>query len=125
LGQAASAEGGLELLDTRLGQQRPVELLVEDQLLESGGQRRQLAAVDDLPAGAVRQGEVLWQFGIGQDDDVIPAQPALRPSGVAGDEVSERIARFAGLADGLDRELTFAALLPPVGAVVPDLAARR
>ena len=59
----------------------------------------------------------------GQDDDVVPAQPALRPARVLLDEVAQRVAGFAGLADGVDLVLVAAALLPPVFAVVPDLAA--
>ncbi len=69
------------------------------------------------------QGEVVGQVGVGQDDDVVPAQPALAPAGVLLDEVAQRVAGFAGLADGVDLVLVAAALLPPGLAVVPDLAA--
>ena len=54
---------------------------------------------------------------------MVPAQPALRPAGVLLDEVAQRVAGFAGLADRFDLVLVAAALLPPRLAVVPDLAA--
>ena len=80
------------------------------QLVDEVGQ---VVAVDDLPARALRKREVVGDFGVRQDDDVVPAQPALRPAGVLLDEVAQRVAGFAGLADGFDLVFVAAALLPP------------
>ena len=54
---------------------------------------------------------------------MVPAQAALRPAGVFLDVVTQGVAGFASLADGVDPVVVAAALLPPVFAVVPDLAA--
>ena len=62
-------------------------------------------------------------IGVGQDDHVVPAQPALSPTVVVLDELAQRIAGFAGLADRVDLVLVAATLLPPRLAVVPYLAA--
>ena len=62
-------------------------------------------------------------LGVRQDDDVVPAQPALSPAVVLLDEVAQRVTGFAGLADRIDLVLVAASPLPPRVAVVPDLAA--
>lgn len=55
---------------------------------------------------------------------MVPPQAPLGPAGVGLDEVPQRIAGFAGLADRLDGlDVPAPALLPPLVAVVPDLAA--
>ena len=46
--------------------------------------------------------EVVGDLGVRQDDHVIPAQPALGPAVVLLDEVAQRVAGFAGLADRCD-----------------------
>lgn len=98
-------------------------MLVHD-MSQPGRQRGQIVTVDDLPAWTFRQAEVLRDFGIGIDHDVVPAQTSLGPAGVGLYEGAQCIAGLAGLAhrfDGLD--VTTAALLSPLVAVVPDLAA--
>ena len=67
--------------------------------------------------------EVVGDLGVRQDDDVVPAQPALGPAVVILDELAQRVAGFAGLADRVDLVLVAATLLPPGLAVVPDVAA--
>ena len=84
---------------------------------------REVGAVDDLPTRAFRQGEVVWKFGVGQHDDVVPARPLECPPRVALDVVPECVAGFAGLADRFDVCMLAAAELAPAVAVVPDLAA--
>ena len=83
----------------------------------------ELGAVDDLPARAFGQGEVVGQFGVGQDDDVVPAGPLECPPRVALDVIAQGVAGLAGLADRLDVHVLAAAKLAPTGAVVPHLAA--
>ena len=63
-----------------LGEQRAVELLLDEDVLELVDERRQVVAVDDLPPRALRQREVVGDLGVRQDDDVVPAQPALSPA---------------------------------------------
>ena len=84
---------------------------------------REVVAVDDLPARALRQREIVGDLGVRQDDHVVPAQPALSPPVVLLNEVAQRIAGFAGLADRFDLVLVTASALPPCLAVVPDLTA--
>ena len=84
---------------------------------------RELGAVDDLPARAFRQGEVVGKLGVGQDDDVVPARSPECPPRVALDVVTQGVAGFAGLADRFDVHVLAAAELAPARAVVPDLAA--
>ena len=96
-----------------LGEQRPVEFLSDEDVRELVDERREVVAVDDLPARALRQREVVGDLGVGQDDDVVPAQPALGPARVLLDEVAQRVAGFAGLADRFDLVLVAAARLPP------------
>ena len=86
-------------------------------------QLRELRTVDDLPARAFRQGEVVGQFGVGQHDDVVPARSLECPPWVALDVVTQCVAGFAGLADWFDVHVLAATELAPAGAVVPDLAA--
>ena len=54
---------------------------------------------------------------------MVPTQPTLSPAGVLFDEVAQCVAGFAGLADGLYLVNSVAALLAPIGAVVPHLPA--
>ena len=54
---------------------------------------------------------------------MVPAQPALSPAVVLLDEIAQRIAGFAGLADRIDLVVVAASSLPPRVAVVPDVAA--
>ena len=83
----------------------------------------QVVAVDNLPARALRQREIVADLGVRQDDHVVPAQPALSPAGVRLDEFAQRITGVAGLADRIDLVFAAAAPLPPRVAVVPDVAA--
>ena len=71
-----------------LRQQRTVELLSDEDVPELVDERREVVAVDDLPPRALRQREIVGDFGVRQDDDVVPAQPALRPAVVLLDEVT-------------------------------------
>lgn len=111
------------MLDTVLCQQRAVELLADHDFPQFAHEVWQVGAVDDLPARALREVEVLRKLSVGQDYDVVPADPILRPTGVVLDEASQRVAGFARLADGFDGLLAATADLPPARAVVPDLAA--
>lgn len=86
-------------------------------------QRRHVGAVDDLPARAFGQREVVGQLGFGEDDDVVPAQPTLCPARVALDVVAECVTGVAGLTDRFDVDLLAAAQSAPPVAVVPDFAA--
>jgi hypothetical protein len=54
---------------------------------------------------------------------VVPPQPVLRPARVFLDEVTQRVAGFAGLPHRLDLVLAATADLSPTLAVVPDFAA--
>ena len=60
-----------------LREQRTVEFLADQDVLELVDEVRQVVAVDDLPPGALGQREVVGDLGVGQDDDVVPAQAAL------------------------------------------------
>ena len=66
-----------------LSEQRAVELLVDEDVRELVDEAWEVVAVDDLPARAFRQREVVGRSGVRQDDDVVPAQPALSPARVA------------------------------------------
>ncbi len=111
------------MVDAFAGEEGTLELLANEDVAELVDEARQVVAVDDLPARAVRKLEVGGQFGVGQDDDVVPAQASLGPAGILLDVVAQRVAGFAGLADGVDPMLVAAALLAPAFAVVPDFAA--
>ena len=84
---------------------------------------RELGTVDDLPARAFRQGEVVWKFGVGQHHDVVPAGSLECPPRVTLDVVAQCVAGFTRLADWFDVHVLAATDLAPAGAVVPDLAA--
>src|SRR5687768_14207954 len=83
----------------------------------------EVRAVDDLPARTFGQREAVGQFGVGQHDDVVPALPFECRSRVTLDVVTQGVAGFASLADGIDVYVLAAANLTPTDAVVPDLAA--
>ncbi len=111
------------MVNALLGEQGAVELLPDQDVSQLVDEGRQVVAVDDLPPRALRKFEVGGKFGVGQDDDVVPAQASLGPAGVLLDVVAQRVAGFAGLADRVDLVVAAAAFLPPAFAVVPDLAA--
>ncbi len=111
LRQAPATQHGAQLLDAGVGEQRMVELLADQIVAQPVGQLRQVGAVDHLPAREVRQIEVGGEFGVRQCDDVIPAQPALRPARAGCDEFAQRVAGVAGLAHRLDVDVVAAAVL--------------
>ena len=92
----------MQLGDAVLAEQRAVDLLADEDVAEFGHQVGEVRAVDDLPARAFGECEVVGKFGVGQDDDVVPA---------------------LSLADRLDVHVLAAAELTPAGAVAPDFAA--
>src|SRR5271170_2122873 len=104
-------------------EQRAVELLLDEDVVELVDERREVVAVDDLPPRALRQREIVGDLGVRQDNHVVPAQPALSPAVVLLNEFAQRIAGFAGLADRIDLVLVAASPLPPRVTVVPDVAA--
>src|SRR5271170_4898246 len=104
-------------------EQRAVELLLDEDVVELVDERREVVAVDDLPPRALRQREIVGDLGVRQDYYVVPAQPALSPAVVLLNEFAQRITGFAGLADRIDPVLVAASPLPPRVTVVPDVAA--
>ena len=123
LRQSPAAQRRCELADAFLGEQGSVDLLADQDVVELVYQVGELRAVDDLPARALRQGEVVGQLGVGQDDDVVPARSPDCPPRVALDVVTQRVTGFASLADRFDVHVLAAAELAPAGAVVPHLPA--
>jgi len=111
------------LFDALSAEQVPRQLLAHEHVPQLVDEVGEVVAVDDLPAWALRKREVVSEFGVGQHDHVVPAQPALRPAVVLLDELAQRVAGFAGLTDRLDLVLVAATPLAPRLAVVPHLAA--
>lgn len=81
---------------------------------QPGGDLGQFGAVAHLPTRTLGHREIRGQVGSRQDDDMVPAQPAVGPARVVLDEAAQRAAGFAGLADRFDLDLVAAALLPAV-----------
>lgn len=73
----------------------------------------EIFAIKSFPAWTVCQIEALGQFAVGQHDDVVPPQPALRPPRVAFHEAAQRVASIARLPDRVDFMFLAAPVLSP------------
>ena len=108
--------------DAVVVQQRPLDLLLVEHTSQPDRELGQLGAVDDLPAGQSGSAKSCGSSVLGRTTTWSQrSRPCVQR--VVLDEVAKCVTGLAGLADGLDGELTVAALLPPFCPVVPDFAA--
>ena len=106
-----------------MGEQRSVDLLADQDVVELVYQLGEFRAVGRSPGGGIPAGRNRREVGFGQDDDVIPAQAALSPAWVALDVFRQCVAGFTSLPNRFDVRVLAAAELAPAGTVVPDLTA--
>ena len=78
LRKSPAAQRGLQLRDAVLAQQWAVDLPTDEDVPQLGQRGGYVGAVDDLPVGALGQGEVVGQLGIREDHDVVPARSFQR-----------------------------------------------